>query len=323
MPPRDRVQLARALRSVTDVNGNECESEPDFALADRILNQGNDLSRAKTPGSLPPGQGVPPWPPSAEAKDACCDNDERRLFNGEFMNALLFSELGCTAFFISPSLALTAAHCVYDTVVDDFFAVTDGFAQSRIVHWRLAVGGARPYKRPTCFQVHVPSAFRDAKTKEEAPEHDYAVIDFSTSHGPCPDPEPAPMWLGSWVASNEDLREGQSWTRFGYPRWVHQGGGPIAGPGLADQYYSILGNWVDAKPWYIFRNKKEMKLTLQGPFIRHNLDASKGDSGSPTLVFDGLGWYAVGIHVGSNQGTLRDRRFDWTVHNWVAGKKPF
>lgn len=66
-----------------------------------------------------------------------------------------------------------------------------------------------------------------------------------------------------------------------------------------------------------------MKLTFQGPFIRHNLDASQGDSGSPLLFFDGLGWYAVGIHVGSNQGNLRDRRWDWTVHNWVTSKAAF
>lgn len=222
---------------------------------------------------------------------------------------------------------MTAAHCVYNTETDRFYRIVDGLGDDVRPAWRIAVGRSEnwPYVTPDCFQVHVPGAFIGGATANDVPEHDYAVIDFSQdSRGPCRNPEPAPQWLGSWITYDDELREDQPWCRFGYPRYVHQGGGPIGGPGLTDQYRSILNAYVDANPWWILRsNWKDTQLKLQGPFLRHNLDASKGDSGSPTLRYDGSGWYVVGLHNASSNGQLRDRRWDWTVRNWVYGKKPF
>lgn len=312
--PQDAAQLAHALRSTADINGYECVSEPEPETVARLL-AARETDDAKVAGS----SAIVDMPSlTAQPKAACCDTDERVAAGGQLVNGLLFSEHGCTAFFVHPSVAMTAAHCVYDTTVNQFLQVDEEGVRHR-PRWRLAVNGPGTYYKPTCSVTRVPAAFIDAARPEEAAEHDYAFVDFSTGPtSPCTkDPEPAPMWFGTWIANDKELRDQQPWSRIGYPYSVNERGGPIAGPGLTVQWGGNAGIWISARAWEIGRHQP--LLELGKATIRHTLDASDGDSGSPTLKYDSVNqaWYVVGIHHGSSRGALVDRRWNATVRDVV------
>jgi V8-like Glu-specific endopeptidase len=309
-------EVAEALRPVTEIDGFECSGEPDLELAHRLQTDPSAGRSRGTPGSEPNGSPVP------HNKVACCGNDGRFLYNNGWNDATLLSEVGCTAWFVHQSVAITSAHCIYDTLYNQFKLITEN-GVDRAPRWRIAVNGAGPYVTPNCMRIVIPGAWVDAPIDNVA--HDYAFIDFSTNGSPCSNPQPAPRWLGTWVATDGEINSTNPSFRWGYPGFVNTSGGAINGPGLTAQHtFGGANNVINANSWAFLNWTGGLSVPPSGTTVSHSNDASPGDSGSPNLKFiTDVGWLVVSIHSGGTSTGLQDRRWDWNVLNWVAAYSPY
>jgi hypothetical protein len=172
LAPRPTVeQLAENMRPVTVLNGFECIGDPDYETARKIL-EGTDGAKA-TDGS----DKTDKW---------CCGNDDRNIEGWNFVfDKLILSEVGCTASFIHPSVAITAAHCLYDTVSNAFLTVPNGSGGTWLPEYRDGMQGAptpQPRANLDCYVISINAGFVNS-TSNWNPKNDYAYIDFSTSPG--------------------------------------------------------------------------------------------------------------------------------------------
>lgn len=127
-------ELAMVIRPYVDRDGYDyAMEEPDYETAKMIL---ENLGKVEGTVTTPPREG----------RDVI--GDDTRTYNGNNttfpQTTYLFGETGCTATMISPSVALTAAHCLWDrdtgswTVVDKEPGLGAGTRKPR---WTAAVDG--------------------------------------------------------------------------------------------------------------------------------------------------------------------------------------
>ena len=132
-------ELALALRAVVRHGDYEyAMEEPDYETAKRVL---AGIGAPQGHGAGEPREGRGP---------IGTDGRVYQWDNTNWINApYLFSDMGCTATMISPSVAITAAHCVYEefddqkgwNVVDHEPNVGVGVTDYRFPRWSAAVDG--------------------------------------------------------------------------------------------------------------------------------------------------------------------------------------
>lgn len=94
-------EFAEHLRGVTVRGEYEYIAEPDLELARKVLDKLAHQDDAD----------------SREGRGLCCGNDDRvldRNNTGTIQKPVSYNELGCSGVMISPSVLLTAAHCLYN-----------------------------------------------------------------------------------------------------------------------------------------------------------------------------------------------------------------
>jgi V8-like Glu-specific endopeptidase len=234
---RSRAELAEALRPVTLVGGRweYVGEEPAYELADSVLS--NRVEAASTPpreGRLIVGSTCGAGPGPCDNRTIAADTDTA----APFFQPTLFIEHGCSATMIDKSTAITAAHCVYNTV-SDFWYVTDGSACSNTPESganitedrrdgtntqnclpRLAAGLRRtmtplaPFGWLSCYNITIPNQYRVATSSDG--EFDYAVINFNVAACSNKTPGATSGWRGTWIASASDLTSNPA-AVVGYP----------------------------------------------------------------------------------------------------------
>lgn len=129
----------------------------------------------------------------------------------------------------------------------------------------------------------------------------------------------------TWVTADGEIQSSSPAFRWGYPRHVHTTGGSITGPGLTEQITLVPNNIVvNPNSWAFLNWGGGLCVDPGSPIVLHTNDASSGDSGSSHLKFiSDVGWLVVSIQSIGNPGGLADRRWDWTVLNFVATNSPY
>ncbi|MGB0670526.1 MAG: trypsin-like serine peptidase [Rhodospirillales bacterium] len=181
----------------------------------------------------------------------------------------------CTATLIGPALALTAAHCLFDSP-------EKGWKKPENIHllfgyqrgsW-IAEGRVKDYTVP---RDYVPRALAEVRDYRSAP--DWAVLVLVEPVGE------ATGWMGVAPLTNDDLsairKSGQALVQAGYSK---------------DKSHILTVN----VPCPLNR------IDSQRQTIRHTCDAVPGDSGSPIFTYTKDGFRVAAIHVATattNTGT--------------------
>ena len=177
----------------------------------------------------------------------------------------------CTGTLIGRTTVLTAAHCLYDEDVRRFASPGD-------IHFLAGYRRGQFLAHSTARAFTIPDGFQAPQGRQgNTPAADWALIHLST---------PIDMPTVGWISLTGTELLGR----------LRQGRLVQAGYSQDRAHILSVHNGCGADG-----------IALQGRVILHNCDATRGDSGSPLLLFEGAGVSIVGVHIGYSDRSGRRR----------------
>lgn len=314
-------QAAEKLRGISLYNGYEYVTELDHNMANLIARKLSDVNVTE------PSE-TNEYNLTNKAK--CCGNDNRFTTNvyNDYARILL-SEVGCTAGIISENVAITAAHCLYDTVANSWYTVkhTSVDTGSPPWYWRHTSYNDTTPAGYACYKATVPDCWKSA-TSNGSFVCDYAVLDFSIAANgtACADTTPFDTWNGVSIKSDAGYESASTWA-IGFPAYVNTSGGSI-NSGLTFMFTRLNGTWgyntiINGTPYFAPSGGVMTNIAVETQF-QNLIDAHDGDSGRPQLDYITSGNYQVALHVGVGSGYTEnlDRRIDSTVWSFIQAYSP-
>ncbi len=353
LPGASLEEIAEGTRGVMQHHSGRIyiQEVPDYDLA-RMIYAGEAEAEVETL-STPASTGV--------AGRNIIGTDDR-LNNSSSANgwqqATMFSEIGCSGARVGEHTAVTAAHCVFDTLTAsgggwrcrDGMSTPDVFTFcSQYPRWRFGVDGTAgnsnwvavdawdPWPLPLCATVVVPLSFDGVTALGWTyARHDYAVVDFSDC--------PASTWpngtfsFGTVVLNDAELAALTA-NAVGYPYLFKC---PAGQPGISNILFGgdcpmVAGGTTGVIQYtgspvpfsgaelYVSTSADITKGESESAYtIKSLADTTQGQSGGPLLRSTlAAGHQIVGI---ASQGTSTRnlyRRWTSSLHTWVAANSLF
>jgi V8-like Glu-specific endopeptidase len=321
--------LAEALRPIGFANGYEYRAaEPAYDTAARIIalraqaarGEPDVLSREGNTGSAPTPevrQDVAPkriFPPDTRAAQGA-----NTVYPYRTVVLLTDANLAgsCTATFIGPSTAVTAAHCLHDSA--NWFSTrrwAPGADSGDTVRFPFDPFGPYPSTNPSnpatlsCYWANVPQCWYTWPWIGSS-ACDFAVIEFANGFPNCNlQPGNVVGWLGWGWASTAEM---QAWSAnvYGYPVADNTCGGWVDCPGANCMWPKIWGTLENSWQW-----DSDTEY-----LIGHHVDTGPGQSGSALYNFAPGYRKVYGIHQGCHSSSFgtsnRARRIDNSVVTFV------
>jgi hypothetical protein len=257
---------------------------------------------------------------------------------------MTFNSIGCSGTMIGRNTMVTAAHCLYETIVANAWKCSDATLEPCVgeTGTPLLRGGVNGLAGVTawasCYRKRVPDGFVNLTTLSTVADgtafakFDYAVVDF-TGGGFCSNPT---MDDGGWVgtgAFSDAVIAANSTARYGYPQWATcsanvNGSGPAEcpAPNGALRYNGGSGPQTGAQLWgsWGLPGATVKAPTNSADALVSTLDWTPGDSGASVMAFVDNGWRVIGMVSNSvNPNANFAARWTSTVHNFVDANSPF
>jgi V8-like Glu-specific endopeptidase len=335
--------LAERIRPVTVLGEYEyILDRPDYETAQKILEL-NKRGGSPTPDTEP---GLP-----REGRE-CCGNDDRVEIGNTtasvMYSATMFSEYGCSGTMISPSVMLTAAHCVYDTVSNAWIQVVTEPSWGgglRFPRYASAMSNSSPYTHTGaysynvtvsgstyntvspgayigCYDVTIPMAFVNAETSG-GPD-DLAIIDFKKHCGYSPGYLVG--WWGTWIRDDLGIRTNIAWMP-GYPHNAWPGASMFWPKDMPSWWTALWQGTINHYAWYTAQLHRGANIPFFGGDtwrLLYHIDATEGNSGSGIGQFNDVSsLYLIAHHLGWDADHNFGRRFDGTVSSFLRANSVF
>jgi V8-like Glu-specific endopeptidase len=314
-------ELAEALRGHVMAHGAYyIETEPDLEMAERIMNSRGD--EVGTDGGRPREQRL------------INNNDDRTHDPGSWddypTRTFGFSDVGCSATMIGRRTAITAAHCLFETIFQpNGWICADGIEDSDGAictdpgepghqSWRWGVKDFNVFEGgPSCWQLGVPNQFVNLAFVGNGngfARWDFGFINFAG----CGNPGANTGWLGTLAASNATIQSSTVFL-YGYPMFAPCPPFTQGGPGDCAgnfQYTSPNAPFFGAEIWGMTGAAGTAVPTDTG-VITWTGDWTHGQSGSSLWLDGGNSFWKV-IGVASISPPNRLSRFTSETHNFLV-----
>jgi|GEM_PF-961038 len=284
----------------------------------------------------------------------CCGTDDRtndRSNTGSTEAPTTFSEIGCSGTMISPSVLLTAAHCVYDTVnnawlqvptepswgsgnrwpryahgVDGLDADPAPFTHSGTQSFDVTKSASGVFSTVApgayiqCYDVFITNGFVNASFGGGT--DDYALIDFKKRCNYSPGS--ITSWWGTWARDTAGITANTAWM-YGYPATA-QNGANINSATLTYRDTSLWSGVYTTGQIWTDNGTPTIDSGATWQLRYTSIDTTGGDSGAGIYqVFNGTPRYLIGSHIGVASGDAYNfgRRWDSTTSAFATANTVF
>lgn len=326
-------EVAEGLRGVMRHHngGIYIEANLDYELAEKVMKEDELalLDREETEATSE-GDGV--------EDRHIINNDDRWWISNSGGNAwqakTAFAEHGCSATRIGQHTAVTAAHCLYDTLVADDWICNNGATGTctNWPDWRFGVNDTTGHSNwISCENVVISGNFDNLTslaTENDAwlfARRDFAVMDLSD----CPSSSwpNGTSWMGTTILSNSSLSSLTA-NALGYPARDNCPAGSSGqnGTGCTTFLYNGSPAPFSGGELLVDDHSTISKGDSQSSYtIRSLADVTAGQSGGALYKYEsssGSRWL-VGILSNGNSTENRYRRWTSSLKDWVAARSEF